>query len=133
MAQNTRVEVKGYRELLRALKRTDAELHRNLREGLTGIAREVVQEAKGIAESKGLRESGDLIRGIRPFATVKGTGVRSGAMHGGYAYPQRLEYEGRQGGRYGPRASLNPAVDRKEPEINRGLDRVLDQLEKDFS
>lgn len=129
---DVRVEVHGHKELMRALKRTQADLHKDIRALELEIARDVVAGAREIVISKDLVDSGDLLNGIRPFATQKGVGIRSGATHGGYAYPKRLEYEGRRGGKYGPRATLNPAVDRKEPEINRGIERVLDHLEKNW-
>lgn len=58
--------------------------------------------------------------------------MRSGAVHGGYAYPGRLEYEGRGGGKAGPRASLNPAVDAKQDDILRATERLLDDVADDF-
>ena len=88
----------------------------------------VAVEARAIAESKGLRESGDLIRGIRPFVQIGRSGVRSGAVHRGFNYPMRLEFEGRVGAGTGPRAHLNPAVDRKESEIMQRMETVLDDF-----
>lgn len=88
----------------------------------------VAVEARAIAEQKNLRQSGDLIRGIRPFARTGSAGVRSGATHRGYPYPKRLEYDPRLGG-----AHLNPALDRKESEVYERMERLLEEIADDFN
>lgn len=127
------VNIKGLRQLDRALGKTDKNLRKNLRDQLKQVAEEVAGDARAIATSKDLRQSGDLIAGIRPFALTGKAGVRNTATHRGFAYPSRHEYENRGGASYGPRASINPAVDRNQPEIRRGIEHVLDQLDRDFS
>jgi hypothetical protein len=79
-------------------------LRKVLRDRLRDAAGIVVAESKAIAEQNTCAESGDMIASIRPFA-AGASGRRSGsagvqvtAVHGGYAYPRRLEYEGRAGG-----------------------------------
>jgi hypothetical protein len=126
------VRVKGLPELDRALGKADKGLRKNLRDSLRDVAGEVAAEARGIAAQKGLRDSGDLIAGIRPYALTGRSGVRSNAQHRGYAYPRRLEFEDRSGSSWGPRASLNPAVQAKQGDISRGIERLLDNLEDDF-
>jgi hypothetical protein len=126
------IRLRGLKEFDRALGKADKNLRKNLRDGLRDVAEEVAAKARGIAQSKGLRESGDLISKIRPFALTGRAGVRSGASHRGFAYPNRLEYEGRAGSSSGPRASLNPAVNASGGEIERGIERVLDNIGKDF-
>lgn len=133
MADQIGVRLHGLKALDRALGKADKNLRKNLRNELRSVAGEVAVKARTIAEAKGLRKSGDLIRGIRPFALSGRAGVRSSASHGGYEYPRRLEFEGRGSGRTGPRASLYPAVEASEGEIERGIERVLDNLGKDFS
>lgn len=127
------IRVTGLRALDRALGRADKGLRRNLRDELKRVAETVAQDARSIAQSKGLRVSGDLIAGIKPYALTGRAGVRSNAVHGGYPYPRRLEYEHRGGGPYGPRASLTPAVEQNQAEIARGIERVLGHLEQDFA
>jgi hypothetical protein len=125
-------QVKGLRELDRALGRANKGLRTNLRAAFRDVAGDVATVARGIAESKGLRDSGDMIRSIRPFALQGRAGVRSGATHGGFSYPSRHEFEGRRGAPWGPRASLNPAVEASEPQIRRGIEHVLETIGKDF-
>jgi metal-dependent amidase/aminoacylase/carboxypeptidase family protein len=122
------VHVKGLAELQRQLRRADRELRKKVDARLAQTATEVAAEARAIAESKGLRESGDLIRNIKPFVRIGIVGVTSSARHRGYPYPRRLEYEGRGGGKVGPRAHLNPAVDDTEPKTMRELSDVLTDL-----
>jgi hypothetical protein len=126
------VRFRGLKALDRALSKADKSLRTKLRDRLREAADIVAVEAREIAESKGLRDSGDLIRGIQPYALTGRAGVRSGAVHDGFAYPRRLEYEGGAGGAYGPRAHLNPAVERKENEILSHMEGLLDTIEHDF-
>lgn len=119
---------RGLRELDRALRRGDRELHTRLRRELLGLAASVATEAQSIAASKGLRESGDLIRKIAPFARANGAGVRSSAMHRGFAYPRRLEFEGRGASPTGPRATLNPALADKRNSVFDAAERLLDDI-----
>lgn len=121
------VNVRGLKELDRALGKADKTLRKDLRGRLREAAGVVAVEARAIAESKGLRQSGDLIRAIRPFVRSGSAGVRSGATHRGFAYPKRLEYGP------GNRAHLNPAVDRKEAEIYERMETLLDEIERDFN
>lgn len=126
------VRFRGLRELDRALGKADRTLRSGLRARLREAGQVVAVKARQIAESKGLRDSGDLIRSIRPFAVTGRAGVRASATHHGYAYPMRLEFEARAGGTYGPRAFLNPAVEAKEHEIVEGMSRFLDVVADDF-
>src|SRR5688500_7109005 len=105
------VHITGLRDLDRALGKADKTLRAELRSRLKDIADIVAVEAREIASDVTSRDTGDLVRGIRPFALSGRAGVRSNAVHRGFEYPKRLEYEGRAGGVYGPRASLNPAAD----------------------
>jgi hypothetical protein len=126
------IRIRGLRDLDRALRRADRGLQRELRGRLRAIATDVATEARAIAASKGLRESGDLIAKTRPFVRAKGAGVRSSAMHRGFAYPKRLEFEGRRGATYGPRASLFPALTARRNSVFAAAERLLDDLADDF-
>jgi hypothetical protein len=127
------IRFEGLKEFDRALGRADKEQRKRLRAGLKDIAEVVASEARSIAESKGLRQSGDLIRGIRPFAGVGRAGVRSSARHRGYPYPRRIEFEDRGGSTFGPRANVIPAVDAKANEALARADRLLDRIVDDLS
>lgn len=133
MAHPFRLNVRGLQELDRAFGRVDKRLRRGLRDTLRDAAQDVALEARSIAESKGLRESGDMIRGIRPFALAGRAGVRSEAVHRGFAYPRRLEFADRGGATYGPRASLLPAVKLKRGETERRVSRLVDDLVDTFA
>lgn len=123
---------KGLKALDRALGKADVDLRAGLREQLRSDAEIVAEEARTIASRKGLRRSGDLIRLIRPFALTGKAGVRSSAVHRGFRYPRRLEFEGRGGNTYGPRASLLPALEAKEAEIEARAETLLDRFARDF-
>lgn len=123
-----RVRFEGLQALDRALRRADLDLHALLRANLIEAADVVAHEAQSIAEQKGLRRSGDMIRLIQPFAGVGRAGVRSTSRHRGYPYPKRLEFEGRGGNSYGPDASLLPALDEKQGELEARADVLLDRF-----
>lgn len=125
--------IRGLREFQRALRKADRTLWLEVRRGFREIAKRVALDARRLASQRTQRRTGDLIRGIKWFARQDGVGVRSGAEHRGYAYPRRLEYEGRGGSRYGPRASLNPAVDMHAPDVERDAERVLNILGREWS
>jgi hypothetical protein len=122
------VGIRGLRELDRALRRADKELHDRLRTQLRELASRVAAEARATAAAKGLRKSGDLISGIRPFVRQGAAGVRSSATHDGYNYPRRLEYEQRESRPFGPRASLGPAVADPHNNFTELGDRLLDDI-----
>lgn len=126
------VHIKGLRELDRALGRADKTLRTELRDRLKGVADIVATEARILAGARTSRGTGDLVRGIRSFALSGRAGVRSNAVHRGFEYPRRLEYEGRGGGVYGPRASLNPAFDSKADEVARAAEQLFDDMAEDF-
>ena len=127
------VRFDGLRELDRALGRTNKDLRTKLRADLKQDAEVVAVEARNIAVSKGLYRTGDLVRGIQPFALVRGAGVRSSAVHRGYRYPRRLEYQDRGAEPYGPDATLLPAVENKKAEIIARADALLDRLMIDLA
>lgn len=129
---DVRVSFQGLAALDRALGKADKNLRSGLRDDLREVAGVVAQEAQSIAEQKGLRRSGDLIRKITPFALTGRAGVRSTSIHRGYAYPRRLEFEGRGGNAYGPDASLLPALDAKGAELFDLANRLLDKFADDF-
>jgi len=127
MPRPAEFRIKGLKELDRALGKADKNVRKNLRDKLRTVAEDVATEARQIVDSKGLVDSGDLRAGIRSFSLLGRAGVRSTATHGGFNYPRRLEYESN-----GRRASLNPAVNAKRGDIERGIEHVLDQMADDF-
>lgn len=134
VGQPLQLRIDGLKQLDRALGKADKGLRTNLRASLKELAGEVAVEAQSIVTAKGLVQTGDLRRSIKPYALTGRAGVRANAAHRGFGYPFRLEYEGRIGRwGYGPRAYLNPAVENKEPELRRGIERVLDAMNRDFN
>ena len=128
----TGVKIKGLRELDRALGKADKDLRHDLRKRLKAVANTVAVGARAKAQAKGLRQSGDLIRGIRPFALTGKAGVRSSALHRGYSYPSRLEWEGGGQGSPGPRATLLPAYEEQKDKVIAETERLLDEFADDF-
>lgn len=122
------IRFEGLREFDRALGRADKTLRKGLRTELKETAGIVATEARMIAAAKGLRQSGDLIRGIRPFANARGAGVRSSARHRGYPYPRRLEF-----GSGRARASLLPALEAKKGVVRAKAEHLLDRIAKDLT
>lgn len=130
------VRVEGIRELVQAFGRIDRGLRGELQSELRELADSVARRAQAIAEQKGLRKSGDLIRTIRP--AVRGTValVRAGATHRGFNYPRRLEYEGGRRASSDPtwfrapgsRSFLAPALDDKTEDVVAGVEDLLDRL-----
>lgn len=116
-ANRTAVRIEGLSSFRRALRKADRELDTKVRLGFVAIAKRVADEARSVARSKGLVKSGDMIRGIKPSVRTRDIGVRSTATHRGFNYPRRLEFENKGGSRFGPLATLNPAAERHEPEL----------------
>lgn len=116
------VQITGLRELQRDLKRADAELPKALRAGFKAVGTTVAEEAKRIAQSQGLVLTGRLVRSIRP--SVRGTTavIRDTATQRGFNYPVRYELGDRK------RPFLVPAVQRKEGEIVRDLEEVINKV-----
>jgi hypothetical protein len=127
-ARGGTIAVEGLDELVRDFRRMSPALAKGVREELKAVAGIVEEEARDVAEAKGLRDSGRLIRGTRRFAKASSAGVRNYARRKGFAYPMVYEYGGRGGGRSGPRAFLEPALDNKEEAVIEALDDMLGRL-----
>src|SRR6266542_4236882 len=106
------IKTEGIGQLLRALNKVDKDLRSTVRAGLVAVAGMVSVEARQIAEQKGLRQSGDLIAGIRPGFRSSYAYVADTARHRGYNYPARIEFEKK----YGDRSFLVQAVEHKQAE-----------------
>lgn len=128
-----RVSIEGLDALDRALGKADKSLRAGLRKDLKEVVEIVAEDARSIVERKGLRQSGDLIKGIRAFALTGRAGVKSTAIHRGCGYPKRLEFEGRGGNKFGPNASLLPAVNEKSSELETRAEQLLDRFASDFA
>lgn len=116
------VQITGLKELQRDLKRADAELPKQLRVAVKGIGQTVADEAKRIAEGNGLVLTGRLVRSIRPSVRGMTAVIRDTAKQRGFNYPVRYEFGDRK------RPFLVPAVQRKEGEIVRDLEEVINRV-----
>lgn len=122
------VRVEGLQELIRDFGRLEKGIAKEVRAELKDVAGIVAEEARSIAESVGLRDSGRLIRTTRPFARGATAGVRTTATRNGYPYGLRYEFEGRGGDAAGPRAYLAPALEEKSDAVVEELGEVIDRL-----
>lgn len=122
MAQAT-VRVEGLRDLRRDLRRIDRGLDGALRDSFRSVAGVVVEESQSIAERKGLRDTGALIRGIKSSVTRRGIAVRSTAERKGFLYPAVYEF-----GLSGNRAFLSPAIEAKQGEVIERLEDAFEDL-----
>jgi hypothetical protein len=100
------VHVEGLDGLVNGFGRVDKGLRRELQKHLRDVGKIVAEQAKGVAEYRGLRgeepsdkHSGQLIARIQP--SVRGGSVfirdsartKSAKYPGGYNYPARFEFE----------------------------------------
>lgn len=118
----TRIEAQGLNELKRALARGAPELRKAMTVEMREIARIGSDEAKRIAEAKGLHLSGDLIKGIKPGVQGTTAMIRSTAKHRGFYYPVRYEFGDRK------RPFLIPAVEAKFGEFMDRLEQLMDRI-----
>ena len=122
------LEITGLRELQRALKKVDRDALAGVRRQLKGVAAITATEARALAAANTTRGTGALIRGIKPFITAAGAGVRSGARHRGFDYPSRLEFQ--RGSRF---ASLYPAYRHPLPAVIAAGERAMADIERDLA
>lgn len=119
----SRIVVEGLDELRRDLRRADADLSKQLRQGLKGVADIVTEEAKSKAASVArTHPTGDMESKIRP--KVRGTSaiIEAYAAHRGFNYPVRFEF-----GDYG-RPFLEPAIESREGEIVEGFEEMVQDV-----
>lgn len=114
--------VRGLAQLQRDLYRADRGARTEVRQGLKNVGRIVSDQAKLIAEARGLHDTGDLVRRIVPTVRAQGVYVEAKARHRGYPYPGIYEF----GGGGARRAFLLPALQQKKDEVYRAMERWLD-------
>lgn len=91
----TRVEVRGLRDLSRAFKQVDADLPKELRDEMKAIADHVV----GVAQQRMPFRTGTAARSLKPRATQRGAGIAfpGGGDRGKAAYYPWLDFGGTTG------------------------------------
>ena len=124
------VEVEGVARTLAAFKTFQGNVAKGMKLELKAAAGLVATEAKKIAEAKGLRDTGDLIKSIRPGFKSSYAYVGDKAMHmgGPYNYPARYEY-----GQGGARAFLRPALDAKRAEVMAATEAMIAKYAAEFN
>lgn len=88
------VQVDGLKELVRDLGGVNRDVRTQLKRELAKSAEIVAEEARQIAEQKGLRRTGRLIARIRTGVKNTSAYVTDTARNQGYNYPGLLEYAG---------------------------------------
>jgi hypothetical protein len=113
--------VRGMKELTRDLRAVDRGLARELQNDLKAAVRPTITAAKALAPV----DTGALRNSIRPIATQKQIAIRANKRRKGFLYPAVYEYGKRGGGEFGPRAFLNPALNRTEDEVVKSVAGAL--------
>jgi hypothetical protein len=103
--------------LYRDLRAADRGLPNQLKSELRDAVEPTVTLAKALAPVR----TGALRGSIKAFPTQKAIAVRATRKRKGFLYPAVYEYGGAAGRGFGPRAYLNPALDRTERQV---VDRV---------
>ena len=117
------VRVEGLDRLVRDFGRMSKQLRKDLQAELKDIAGHVADEAQSVAEREGLRDSGKLIRSIKPSVRGSTAYVRATATNRGFNYPRRHEFENG-----GVRAFLHPALQQSTSKVEREIGRMVDRL-----
>lgn len=117
------VRARGLDQVIRGFRKMDRSLAREVQMELRHITQFVADDAQTTARSKGLFDSGRLVRGIKPFYRGATAGVRSSVTRRGYPYGGVYEF-----GNGGSRAFLEPTVRRDEHKIVEAFEDMLDRL-----
>lgn len=98
-------------------------LQDDFRDDIKGVANIVAVESRAIAERRGLRDSGRLIRSIKAGTSGAVGVVRANATRKGFRYGAVYEF-----GRRGKRAFMHPALESKRDEVVDAFGDLLDSL-----
>ena len=130
-ARGGTLQVQGLAELQRDLNKVNKTAKAEVRNGLKSVGLIVAEEAQLIAKAKGLvgdkphgnYTTGQLVAKIKPSVRQQGVFVRAGATRNGYPYPAIYEYGTKRG-----RPFLEPALARKEKDVERAMEHWLDSF-----
>ncbi len=123
------VTLGGFKELVKAIRKMEPVLRKEMRVKLRAAGQVVSDEAKAEARRQGLYDTGKLVRSIRIALRARSVRVVVGAKRKswkfpkGYNYPKRYEY-----GQGGKRAFLRPALAAKQEEAVQKFAEILDEL-----
>lgn len=115
MAAGT-VRVKGLRELQRDFRKMSKEVSKEIRDGLKEAAESVRAEASSLFSGVDAKSAA----GYKVRARARGVAVEQSRRRTTGAHPQY--------GAMQMRVALLPALERKEGEVAKGVERVLDKL-----
>ncbi|MBT9134597.1 MAG: hypothetical protein DDT38_01336 [Firmicutes bacterium] len=119
----------GFKELMRAIRKMEPTLRKEMRVRLKTAGQIVSDEAKARARGQGLYATGKLVRSVRVGLRARSVDIVVGARRKsrkfpkGYNYPKRYEY-----GEGGKRAFLRPALAAKREEAVQEFAKILDEL-----
>jgi hypothetical protein len=123
------LQIRGLSALQRDLGKASKTAKKEVRDGLKEIGEIVSDEAKLMAQARGLNKTGTLIRKIVPTVRQQGVFVEAKARKkskkypAGYRYPAVYEYGTRRA-----RPFLEPALERKQAEVERAMEKWLDSF-----
>ena len=141
-APSQSIQVEGLHELGKALRQIDKDLRTDLMRELRAIGNRVRDQARSNASSRS--KTGREVKGIKTSAKsgkrTMGVSVVSKGVNpaNGYRYPKRHEYEGgartpgKKGSLPGPRAVVNPAVEKLRARSERDIEKLLDSVLRGF-
>lgn len=123
------IAVQGLDQLVRDFGKINVDLRREVQRELQAVAEIVAVQARADVAAGGLVKSGRLQKGIR--SRVRGATAivedRAKAKGSGYPYPGIYEF-GVSGRDKKRRPFLEPALEKKQPEVMRSLEDLLDRL-----
>ena len=120
------VTIHGMKALYRDLRAVDRGLPNELKAELRKAVKPTIDVAKAIAPvGRGYPGAGGLRKSIRAYPAQDAIRIRATKTRRGFLYPAVYEYGKRGGREYGPRAYLNPALNRTEDKIVTEVARAL--------
>lgn len=115
------VTIIGMKALYRDLRAVDRGLPNELKRELRVAVKPTIDVAKAMAP----RKTGALAKSIRAYPAQDAIRIRATKTRKGFLYPAVYEYGKRGGREYGPRAYLNPALNKTEDKIVGEVARAL--------
>ena len=128
------VAVEGLKEFNRAIKAMDKTQQREVRKAFKQSGSIVAKAAIVHATRHGLVDTGNLVRSIKPSLRIAGVFVTARAKNKSLRYPRGYNYprlHNYRGG--GVTQFMEPALEEKTNEVVDEFDKVLVQLQKDWS
>lgn len=124
------IRVEGLSALIRDLNRMDRELGRDVQRELQAAAKIVSDDARSHVRQAGLVDSGRMERSIRPRVVKRSNAIVESrrSYFRRYYYPLVYHFGTWGRARQGPVPFLYLALDRKQAEVLRHMEAMLDRL-----